>query len=102
MRTMGGIVVACSLFVAGYAAGFATGRDAGFDVGSEWVMVQAGLLAREAGLHMPVSYDDEGLRVTIRQPQQPLKRSWKASTASAIVSADSRESTLAAGPDSAQ
>ena len=71
------------LLFAGLATGFAAGRSAGFDTGSEWAFVQADMLAREAGVFMPVSYDGSTFRVVIRQPKGLYRR--------AIRLADQRE-----------
>lgn len=62
---------------AGFAAGFPVGKDAGFTAGSEWALMQANLLAREAGVFMPVSLEQGQFRVVIRQPRDLYKRAWE-------------------------
>jgi len=62
------------LVVMGLASGFAAGRSAGFATGSEWALMQADMLAREAGVFMPVSYDGSTFRVIIKQPKGLYRR----------------------------
>ncbi len=66
-----------ALLAAGFAAGFPVGQSRGFTTGSEWALVQAGMFAREAGLEMPVSYEDGQFRITMRQPHHLYQRAWK-------------------------
>ena len=66
-----------TLLGAGFAAGFPVGKDAGFTTGSEWALMQANLLAREAGVFMPVSLEQGQFRVVIRQPKGLYKRAWQ-------------------------
>lgn len=77
MKIITQTALSLALLVAGFAAGFPVGKDAGFTTGSEWALMQANLLAREAGVFMPV-YLEEGLfRVVIRQPRNIYKRAWQ-------------------------
>lgn len=62
---------------AGFAAGVPVGQSIGFSTGSEWALVQAELLAKEAGVAMPVSYEDGQFRVVIKQSRHLYKRAWK-------------------------
>lgn len=62
-------MIPAGLLVAGLAAGFAAGKITGFATGSEWALQQADILAREAGVFMPVSYDGRTFRVVIKQPR---------------------------------
>ena len=73
------IAVAVVLLFAGFAAGFPVGKSVGFSTGSEWALVQANLLAREAGVSMPVHFKDGQLRVIIRQPQNLHRQAWRVS-----------------------
>lgn len=66
-----------ALLGAGFAAGFPVGKDAGFTTGSEWALIQADLLAREAGVVMPVSLERGQFRVVIKQPRGLYKRAWR-------------------------
>lgn len=70
------IVLSIALLLAGFAAGFPIGKSAGFTTGSEWALMQAGILARESGLSMPVSYEDGRFRVIIKQPRNLYKNAW--------------------------
>ncbi len=65
------------LLGAGFAAGFPVGKDAGFNTGSEWALMQANLLAREAGVFMPVYLEEGQFRVVIKQPRGLYKRAWQ-------------------------
>ncbi len=71
------IVLAIALLIAGFAAGFPVGKSAGFTLGSEWALVQANILAREAGVFMPVSLNEGQFRVALKQPPHLYKRAWE-------------------------
>ncbi len=71
------ILLIGAILVAGFAAGLPVGQSIGFSRGSEWALVQAELVAREAGLRMPVAYDGEQFTVVMKQPQHLYKRAWK-------------------------
>jgi hypothetical protein len=58
------------LLLVGFAAGFPIGQSIGFSTGSEWSFVQADLLAREAGVFMPVNYKGGAFHVVVKQPRQ--------------------------------
>lgn len=58
---------AIALLLVGFAAGFPVGQSIGFTTGSEWSFVQADLLAREAGVFMPVSYKEGTFHVVMKQ-----------------------------------
>jgi hypothetical protein len=77
MKTTLRIALVLFLFAAGFAAGFPFGKSAGFDEGSEWAMLQAELFAREAGVFMPVSYEEGQFRIVMRQPGDLYKRAWQ-------------------------
>src|SRR5512147_1024340 len=62
------------LLLVGFAAGLPVGQSMGFTTGSEWSLRQADLLAREAGLFMPVNYSEGSLRVVVRQPRYLQKQ----------------------------
>jgi hypothetical protein len=64
-------------FVAGFAAGLPVGRSVGFEAGSEWALLQADILAREAGVFMPVYLEDGNFRVVMKQPRGLYKRAWQ-------------------------
>lgn len=70
-------VLACAFLLFGLAVGFQTGRSSGFETGSEWALVQADILAREAGLFMPVALDDGKFRVIMKQPRGLYRRAWQ-------------------------
>jgi len=65
------------LLSAGFAAGFPLGKSIGFTMGSEWAFVQAEILAREAGVFMPVHYEEGQFRIIIKQPRNIYKRAWR-------------------------
>jgi len=77
MKTLIRIVLAITLLIVGFAAGFPVGKSAGFTSGSEWALVQANIIAREAGVFMPVSLNDGQFRVVLKQPRHLYKRAWE-------------------------
>jgi hypothetical protein len=70
-------IMVLELLAVGFAAGFLVGESSGFATGSEWALKQADVLAREAGVFMPVYLSDGNFRVVIRQPRGVYKRAWK-------------------------
>ncbi len=77
MKTLSGIAIAILLIVVGFAAGFPVGKNIGFETGSEWALVQAKILAREADSFMPVYLADGEFRVVIKQPRHLYRNAWK-------------------------
>ena len=77
MKIITRTALSMALLGAGFAAGFPVGRDAGFTRGSEWSLMQANLLAREAGVFMPVSLEQGQFRVVVKQPGNLYKRAWQ-------------------------
>jgi hypothetical protein len=77
MKIITRVILSLALLGAGFAAGFPVGKDAGFTSGSEWALMQANLLAREAGVFMPVSLEEGQFRVIIKQPRNLYKRAWR-------------------------
>jgi hypothetical protein len=71
------IMLAIALLIVGFAAGFPAGKSAGFTSGSEWALVQANIIAREAGVFMPVSLNNGQFRVVLRQPRHLYKQAWE-------------------------
>lgn len=65
-----------ALLIAGFAAGFPIGQSRGFSTGSEWAFVQANILAREAGLFMPVNYEAGQFRIMLKQPKHLYRTAW--------------------------
>jgi len=72
-------VLIVALLATGFAAGFPVGQRIGFATGSEWAIIQAEILAREAGVYMPVSFAEGQFRVSLRQPQNLHQRAWQLS-----------------------
>ena len=62
------------LLALGFAIGFPLGRQTGFMTGSEWAMVQAGIMARETGVATPAVCDNGELHVIVRQPADLYQR----------------------------
>jgi hypothetical protein len=73
------ITLAVVLLVAGFAAGLPVGKTIGFTSGSEWALMQAGIFAREAGVFMPVYFNEGQFRVVVKQPRGLYKRAWQLS-----------------------
>ncbi len=69
--------MAIALLLAGFAAGFPVGQRMGFTTGSEWAIVQADILARQAGASMPVIFEEGAFRVVVRQSPDLYKRAWE-------------------------
>ena len=61
----------------GFAIGFPMGKSVGFNTGSEWAIIQAEIVAREAGMFMPVHLEDGVFRVKLKQPGDLHQRAWK-------------------------
>ncbi len=70
-------VLSIALLMIGFAAGFPIGQSSGFATGCEWAIIQADILAREAGVTMPVSFNDGQFRVVLRQPGQVYRKAWQ-------------------------
>ncbi len=68
------IVVIMVLFAIGFAVGFPLGRQTGFLTGSEWAIVQAAIAAKEAGVTMPVTFEDGQMHVVVKQPEGIYQR----------------------------
>ena len=67
-------MLALALLMLGFAVGFPIGQRSGFTTGSEWSLMHANLLAREAGVFMPVSYKDGAFHVVVKQPRHLYKK----------------------------
>lgn len=70
------IILTIASLAAGFAAGYPIGRNSGFSTGSEWAFVQANILAREAGIFMPVDLEDGQFRVILKQPKHLYREAW--------------------------
>jgi hypothetical protein len=70
-----GLSIAILILV--FAVGFSMGRSTGFETGSTWALKQADIVAREAGLFMPVYLRDGSFRVVIKQRRGIYKRAWE-------------------------
>ncbi len=70
-------VLAIALLMVGFAAGFPVGQTSGFSTGCEWAIIQADILARQAGVSMPVSFNDGQFRVVLRQPRHVYRKAWQ-------------------------
>ena len=77
MKKAMGILLIITLVLFGFAIAFQLGQITGFDTGSEWAIVQADIVAREAGVFMPVYMRDGSFRVVLKQPPGVYKRAWR-------------------------
>lgn len=77
MKKFHSIITVIVLLLVFGAVGFQTGRSTGFKTGSEWALVQADIVAREAGQFMPVYMEGDTFRVVIKQPKGLYKQAWK-------------------------
>jgi hypothetical protein len=73
IRTVLGIV----LLFAGFAVGFPVGQHMGFTTGTEWAIMQVDILAREAGVHMPINFEEGAFHVVVKQQPDLYKRAWR-------------------------
>jgi len=91
------------LLAAGFAIGYPTGQRNGFTTGTEWALVQADILAKEAGMDMPVFIENDELKVVLRQPRNLYRTAWKMADRYDIsthnAKRDSREDAAEAGDD---
>lgn len=71
------MIAAVALLAMGFAIGVPVGKNAGFNNGSEWAIIQAEIVAREAGMFMPVHLEDGVFRVKLKQPGDLHQRAWK-------------------------
>jgi hypothetical protein len=71
------IIVVVVLLALGFAAGFPVGQRIGFSTGTEWAIVQADIVAREAGVIMPVAFESGNFRITLQQPRNLYRTAWK-------------------------
>lgn len=71
------MIVTAALLALGFAVGFPIGKNAGFNNGSEWAIKQAEIVAREAGIFMPINFEDGVFRVKFKQPGDLHQRAWK-------------------------
>jgi len=76
-NTLVRLILIGALLLAGFAAGFPIGQSIGFSTGSEWAIFQADLVAREAGLLMPITYEEGKFRVIVKQPRHLYRHAWK-------------------------
>jgi hypothetical protein len=65
------------LLLACIGISFQAGKNAGFKSGSEWALVQAKIVAEEAGVFMPVHMNDGKFIVVLRQPPGVYRRAWE-------------------------
>jgi hypothetical protein len=77
MKTMHQLFIATALLAFGFAFGFTLGKNAGFNIGSEWAIIQADIVAREAGMFMPVRLENGTFRVKLKQPRDLYQRVWR-------------------------
>lgn len=71
------MIATVALLALGFALGFPVGKNVGFNNGSEWAIIQAEIVAREAGMFMPIHLEDGVFRIKLRQPGDLHQRAWK-------------------------
>jgi hypothetical protein len=71
------MIATVALLALGFALGFPVGKNVGFNNGSEWAIIQAEIVAREAGMFMPIHLEDGVFRVKLKQPGDLHQRAWK-------------------------
>ncbi len=60
-----------------FSIAFHSGKRAGFRTGSQWAILQAESVAREAGMALPVYLHNGAFRVVFRQPPGLYKKAWQ-------------------------
>lgn len=71
------VMFAAVLLATGFAVAFPIGQQIGFTTGSEWAIKQAEIVAREAGVFMPISYESGQFHIVLRQPNHLYTMAWK-------------------------
>jgi hypothetical protein len=71
------MIAMVAVLAMGFAIGFPVGKNAGFNNGSEWAIIQAEIVAREAGMFMPVHMENGVFRIKLKQPGDLHQRAWK-------------------------
>lgn len=69
--------IAIMLLLFLFTIAFQVGKNSGFRLGSEWALLQADIVAREAGMSLPVYLDDGVFRVVFRQPPGLYQKAWQ-------------------------
>ncbi len=77
MKKLFGAIIVAALLLFLFAIAFQSGKNAGFRTGSEWAILQADIVAREAGMALPVYLDDGEFRVVFRQPPGLYQKAWR-------------------------
>ncbi len=77
MKKLLGAVIAIAVLIYLLTITFQAGKIAGFETGSEWAMVQADIVAREAGMSLPVYLDEGAFRIVLRQPSGLYRKAWR-------------------------
>ncbi len=77
MKKLLGATLVAALLLFLFSIAFHAGRSAGFKTGSEWALLQADIVAREAGMSLPVYLNDGEFRVVFRQPPGLYKKAWQ-------------------------
>ena len=77
MKKISIIMALIALLLVCVGVSYQAGKNDGFKSGSEWALVQAEIVAAEAGVFMPVYMKDGKFRVVLRQPKGVYKNAWK-------------------------
>lgn len=77
MKKLFKATLAVTLLVFLLSIAFHSGKRDGFRTGSEWAMLQATIVAREAGIALPVYLHNGAFRVMLRQPPGLYKKAWQ-------------------------
>ena len=77
MKKLSIIMASIALLLMCIGISYQAGKNAGFRSGSEWALVQAEIVAGEAGVFMPVYMKDGKFRVVLRQPRGVYRNAWK-------------------------
>jgi hypothetical protein len=77
MKTIIRVILALVLLSLVFTSGLAIGQRRGFVVGSEWAIAQTALVAREAGVILPMRMESGQLRIVVKQPRNLYHEAWR-------------------------
>lgn len=77
MKKIFGAAIAAVFMAFLLASAFHSGKRSGFRTGSEWAILQAAIVAREAGIALPLYLHDGAIRVVLRQPPGLYQKAWR-------------------------
>ena len=77
MKKIFGAAIAARVYGVSACQCIPFGKRSGFRTGSEWAILQAAIVAREAGIALPLYLHDGAIRVVLRQPPGLYQKAWR-------------------------